>query len=104
MKIVIIGGGAAGTRTAIELRKRDRSSEILIINEKNYREYSPCGMPFVLSGDVKNFEALQTLNEKFYEKMKINLILDKKVIGIDPENKKIIFDDNEMSYDKLILA
>lgn len=104
MKIVIIGGGAAGTRAAIELRKRDRSSEILIINEKNYREYSPCGMPFVLSGDVKNFEALQTLNEKFYEKMKINLILDKKVIGIDPENKKIIFDDNEMSYDKLILA
>ncbi len=104
MKIVIIGGGAAGTRAAIELRKRDRNSEIYIINEKNYREYSPCGMPFVFSGEVKSFEALQTLDKKFYERMKINLILGKKVREIDTENKKIIYDDTEMEYDKLILA
>ena len=104
MKIVIVGGGAAGTRAAIEIRKRDRNSEILIINEKNYREYSPCGMPFVLSGDVKNFEALQTLDKKFYEKMKIGLILGKKVKNIDFQNKKVMYENTEMNYDKLILA
>ncbi|MCK4310595.1 MAG: FAD-dependent oxidoreductase, partial [Methanomicrobia archaeon] len=104
MKIVIVGGGAAGTRAAIEIRKRDRNSEILIINEKNYREYSPCGMPFVLSGDVKNFEALQTLDKKFYEKMKIDLILGKKVKNIDFQNKKVMYENTEMNYDKLILA
>lgn len=104
MKIVIVGGGAAGTRAAIEIRKRDRDAEITIITEQRYREYSPCGMPFVLSGDVKNFDALQTLDEKFYEKMKIDLILGKKVTDIDVAGKTVIAGGEEVAYDSLIMA
>ncbi len=104
MHIVIVGGGAAGTRAAIEIRKRERDAEITIINAQEYKEYSPCGMPFVLAGEVEDFDALQTLDESFYTKMGINLVLGKEVTDIDAKNKKIIYDNEELHYDKLILA
>ena len=34
MKIVIIGGGVAGTQAAISIRKQDKKAEILIIDKQ----------------------------------------------------------------------
>ncbi|MEA1994456.1 MAG: FAD-dependent oxidoreductase [Euryarchaeota archaeon] len=104
MKVVVVGGGAAGTRAAIEIRKKDRNAEITVINEQGYREYSPCGMPFVLSEEVQGFEDLQTLDKKFYEKMKIELILGEKVEKIDSKTKTVFYGNKEMNYDKLVIA
>ena len=40
MKIIIIGGGIAGTTAAEEIRKQDSATQITIIDRENYPCYS----------------------------------------------------------------
>ena len=50
MKVVIVGGGAGGMSTASNIRKLDKDIEITVITRDNKVAYSPCAIPYVLSG------------------------------------------------------
>lgn len=105
MKLVVIGGGASGSQAALEARKFDKNAEITIIEKQNSPQYSLCGLPYAISGDIDNFDKLVIFPKEFYEKQKINLLLNKEIKKIDVPNKKVILEDNsEISYDALILA
>jgi len=110
-KIIVIGGGAAGTSAALEARKTDRTAEITLINRENLPEYSRCGLPYVLSGVIPKLENLIIHQESVLkEMMKINLLLKTEVLDIDLKNKIVKakkLDENkflELSFDSLILA
>jgi len=104
MKVVIIGGGSAGTTCAFELRKLNKDIEITILEKTNNSEYSPCALPYVLSGEIKSFEEIFIFNKNDYETNNINLLLNFEVKEINTKEKKVIFLDKEVSFDKLVLA
>lgn len=104
LKIVIIGGGSAGTTCAYHLRKKNKDVNITIIEQSNNVQYSPCAMPYVLSGEIKDFDNIYLFNKKDYEENNIKLLLNSKVKKIDKKNKKIILNDKTINYDKLIIA
>ncbi|KYC45804.1 MAG: Coenzyme A disulfide reductase [Candidatus Methanofastidiosum methylothiophilum] len=105
MKLVIIGGGASGSEAALEARKFDRNVEITLIEKQKYPQYSLCGLPYALSGDVDNFDNLIIFPKEFYEKQKINLVLDKEIKQIDAQSRKVrLSDGSEIEFDSLILA
>ncbi|NMC60476.1 MAG: FAD-dependent oxidoreductase [Candidatus Methanofastidiosa archaeon] len=105
MKLVIIGGGASGSEAALEARKFDKNAEITIIEKQNFPQYSLCGLPYAVSGDIDNFDKLIIFPKEFYEKQKINLVLQKEIKKINVNDKKVIFEDStEIDYDSLILA
>ena len=56
MKVVIVGGGAGGISTASNLRKLDKEVEIIVLTRDNQVSYSPCAIPYVLSGTIKSFD------------------------------------------------
>ena len=56
MKIVIIGGGAAGSTAAIWARKTDKKADITIVDAEKYGEYSRCGLPYVIKEILKNLK------------------------------------------------
>jgi NADH oxidase (H2O2-forming) len=43
-RIIVVGGGAAGTASALEARRNDRTAEITLINREKLPEYSRCGV------------------------------------------------------------
>lgn len=105
MKLVIIGGGAAGSEAALEARKFDKNAEITIIEKQNFSQYSLCGLPYAISGDIDKFDKLVIFPKEFYDKQKIKLLLQKEIKKINPKDKKVILEDNsEIDYDALILA
>jgi NADH oxidase (H2O2-forming) len=105
MKVVIIGGGSAGTTCAFELRKLDKSIEITLIEKSSNLEYSSCALPYVLSGEIKSFEEIFIFNKKDYEDNCINLSLNSEVEKIDTKEKKVILKDKKgIDYDKLVIA
>ncbi len=105
MKVVIIGGGSAGTTCAFELRKLNKDVEITLIEKSSNLEYSPCALPYVLSGEIKSFDDIFIFSKKDYEENNINLRLNSEAEKIDTKNKKVILNKKEeLGFDKLVIA
>jgi len=108
-KIVIIGAHAAGVDAASACRKKDRTSEIILITKEKYAGYSRCGLPFVIGGQIPNFEDLIVFSNAYYKMLKLNLKTETTVIKIDNHNKKVSTVNKNgtlesLEYDKLIIS
>ena len=55
-KVLIIGGVAAGMKTASRLRRRDKDAQITVIERGELVSYGACGFPYYISDEVKNFD------------------------------------------------
>jgi CoA-dependent NAD(P)H sulfur oxidoreductase len=110
MRLVIVGGVAAGTKAASRARRVDPEAEITIYQEEPEPSISECGLPYLLSGVVEEREDLVArTTEKFAEKG-IEVLVRHRVEKMDSENKRLsvrklesgeAFED---SYDRLIIA
>lgn len=111
MRILIIGAVAAGTSAAAKARRNDESAEITVYEEDSYISYSGCGMPYYLSGELKDFSQLVPRDAAFFKKKyNIDILTGHKVLRIDPAAKTLqvlrladssIFEDH---YDILVLS
>lgn len=110
MKIIIIGGVAAGMSAAAKASRIDKNAEIVIYEKTEIVSWGACGLPYYVGNfyeDPNNMIARPV--EKFIE-AGMNIKIKHEVIGIDIEKKEItiknlvtreIFKDN---YDKLMVA
>jgi NADPH-dependent 2,4-dienoyl-CoA reductase/sulfur reductase-like enzyme len=108
MKIVILGGGAAGATAAQFARKQSRDAEIIVFEKGPYPEYSRCGMPSVLSRQIPSFESLVEFSADWFERNRIDLRLSTEVRSIDVQKRIIEVEGSGgrrfESYDALIFA
>lgn len=88
--IVIIGCGAGGGTAAQFARKTDRKTSITIFEKEKYGQYSKCGLPYTISGDIPEIKKLIEYDEEWFKKAKVDLFLDTKVEKIDTKNN-IVF-------------
>ena len=54
MKIVVIGGVAAGTKTAAKLMRQDRSQEVVVYTKGKDISYAGCGLPYYVGGMIES--------------------------------------------------
>ncbi|ASI98863.1 NAD(P)/FAD-dependent oxidoreductase [Thermococcus celer] len=104
MKVVVIGSGTAGSNFALFMRKLDRRAEITVIGKEPTMQYSPCALPHVVSGTIEKPEDVIVFPNEFYERQKINLMLNTEAKEIDRERKVVVTDRGEVPYDRLVLA
>jgi NADPH-dependent 2,4-dienoyl-CoA reductase/sulfur reductase-like enzyme len=110
MRLVILGGVAAGTKAASRARRLDPELEITVYQEEPEPSISECGLPYLLSGMVEERDDLVARTpEKFAEKG-VEVLVRHKVQRIDATGKKLSvldlktgepFDD---TYDRLVIA
>ena len=107
-KIVIIGCGASGGTAAQFARKTNRKASITIFEKGNYSQYSKCGLPYVVSGDISTFDELIEFSEEWFTKNNIDLFLGATVEAIDSQKRMIIArigtKQIKKEYDSLIIA
>ena len=58
MKVLIIGGVAAGTKTAAKLKREDWNCDVTIISKDQDISYAGCGLPYYVGGMIENREDL----------------------------------------------
>ena len=103
--VLIIGGGQAGSMTAINLRKQKFEGSIAIITEEAHHPYQrpPLSKGF-LTGDFKQ-ENLFFKSESYYEKNKIKVFLKSHAVSIETKKQKVILGSGEeIKYKKLVIA
>ena len=106
MRVIIVGGGAAGASCAARLRRLNEDAEIIIIEKTNEVSIANCGLPYYVSGVINEREKiLVSTPEKFKSWFNIDVLLNTEVINIMPDEKKVFLSNGEeMNYDKLVLA
>ncbi|KKU09016.1 MAG: FAD-dependent pyridine nucleotide-disulfide oxidoreductase [Candidatus Uhrbacteria bacterium GW2011_GWE2_45_35] len=104
MKIIIIGGGIAGTACAEELRKLSSEVEIAIVSEEHTPLYSRILLPFYLKGKVER-ERVFLKDENWYAENNIEWLPGLRVEKIDHKNSFVeLTDGRELPFDKLVIA
>lgn len=110
MKVIIIGGVAAGAKTAAKTKRTLPDSEVHIYTKDNFVSYSACGMPYYIGGDFKNWEQLVIRSAEEFEKSGVHIHIKQLVTKILPKDKKIFIKNLEteetysVEYDKLVIA
>ena len=108
MKVVIVGGGAGGISTASNIRKIDKDCEIVVLTRDDKVAYSPCAIPYVLSGTIKSFDDIIMRTPKDYKAKNIDVITEVEVTAVDSDEKTVTYEGKSESktinYDKLVLA
>ena len=101
MKVVIVGAGFGGLRLARKLNNKP-GFEVVLIDRFNYHQFQPLFYQVATAGlDASNISfPLRKVFQKS-KNVRIRLAELKQVI---PEESKIITDQEEISYDALVLA
>ena len=103
MVCVVVGVSAAGINAAKTLREIDKNIEIILVSKDEY-VYSRCILHHFLDGR-RDMKSLDFTPENFFKTYKIKWVKGVEVIGIDTNEKKLKLSNNEeLSYDKVILA
>jgi NADPH-dependent 2,4-dienoyl-CoA reductase/sulfur reductase-like enzyme/rhodanese-related sulfurtransferase len=117
LKVVIVGGVAAGPKTGATLARRLPDAEIILFQKEKNISYGTCGLPYYASGDINSFDELTFTaygtprNIDFFAKSKgFRVITEVEVTEIDRDKKQIkarnlnTGDTITQEYDKLVLT
>ncbi len=107
--ILIIGGSDAGISAALRARELDPASEVTIVIADRYPNFSICGLPFYLSGEVGDWHTLAHRTVSDIENAGVHLLLEHSVSSIDPIAKVVSLSSRQgttrnLGYDRLIIA
>jgi NADPH-dependent 2,4-dienoyl-CoA reductase/sulfur reductase-like enzyme/rhodanese-related sulfurtransferase len=111
MKVVIIGGVAAGMSAATRLRRLVENAEITVYEMAEHVSYANCGLPYFVSDVISKRESLLLQTpESLWARFRIRVKVQSKVMKINRANKTVVVQDLatgqtfEDSYDKLIIS
>ncbi len=109
MRILVVGGVAAGASAATKARRTNEDAEIVLFERGNYVSFANCGLPYYIGGVIEDRDELLLVTpEMFKERFNIDVRINHEVTGVDAKKKTITVRTAEgvvtESYDKLILA
>ena len=111
MKVIVVGGVAAGTKAAAKLKREDRNADIRILTKGKDISYAGCGLPYYVSGVIREKKDLLVHTPESYEKVTgVPVKIRTEVTKVDREGKTVEavnLDTGAVetyAYDKLVIA
>jgi len=104
MKIVILGGCAAGPKAAAKIKRMLPEAQVQMFTRENIISYSACGLPYYIAGYFDEIERLIIRTPEDFEKNGIAVCLNSPAEAIMPEQKMVLINGETVCYDKLIIA
>lgn len=111
MKVLVLGGVAAGTKIAAKLMREDRSNEVLVLNKGKNISYAGCGLPYYVGHVIEDKEQLIVNTPDKYEKLTgVKVLTETEAVKVNPSSKEVTArnlqtgEENVYSYDKLVIS
>lgn len=108
MKILIIGGVAAGMSAASKLKRLNPQAHITVFEKGSDVSYGACGMPYHLSGIIEKEHSLIARTAQAFNDQGIEVKLEHTVTLVEPAKKQIRTEhqgiEQTHTYDQLIVA
>ncbi|TGY97688.1 pyridine nucleotide-disulfide oxidoreductase [Petralouisia muris] len=111
MKVVVLGGVAAGTKIAAKLMRENRGNEVLVLNKGKNISYAGCGLPYYVGHVIEDREQLIVNTPEKYAKLTgVTVMTETEATKVDPEAKKVTAvnlatgQEQTYDYDKLVIS
>ncbi|MDN5972576.1 MULTISPECIES: FAD-dependent oxidoreductase [Actinomycetes] len=109
MRLLIIGGSDAGIMAGLRARQLEPQTDVTLVVADQYPNYSICGIPYHLSGDVPDWHDLAHRTQTDLEAAGLSLRLGTLATSINADAHTVTVtkpDGNQetISYDRLVVA
>src|SRR5258708_11998478 len=109
MQVGMVGGSEGGIRAAGGARELDPSADVTVVLADAYPNFSICGIPYYLSGEVTRWRNLAHRSIAGLEAAGMGLRLDTTARRIDVAARKLLGTsadgaEETLAYDKLIIG
>lgn len=111
MRIVIVGGVAAGMSTAARARRLDESAEIIVLERDAFVSFANCGLPYHIGEVIEDRDRLLLQTpESLRASLNLDVRTGTEVVAIDAQARRVTArvqatgEEQELSYDRLVLC
>jgi NADPH-dependent 2,4-dienoyl-CoA reductase/sulfur reductase-like enzyme len=109
MHVVAIGGSDAGISAALRARELDPSTDVTVVVADAYPNFSICGIPYYISGEVARWQNLAHRSYADLEAAGMQLRLDTVAMGIDVDGHQVWLRNPDgsqepLTYDRLVVG
>ena len=108
MHVAIVGGSDAGIEAARRCREVDPAVQVSLLVADAYPNFSICGIPYHVSGDVPDWRSLAHRGTHELENLGIRLLLDHQVTALDAQRRILTYEtggqEGSLSFDSVVLA
>ena len=110
-KVLILGGVAAGTKTAAKLKRLRRNEyDVTILTKDKDISYAGCGLPYYVGGAIEELDSLiVNTPEKYTRLTGAQVLTGWEAIAVDPAAKKVRArtengEEQDFPYDELVIT
>lgn len=111
LKILIVGGNAAGPAAAAKAKRVSPDSEIILFEQSDFISTGTCELPYVISGEIEDYKKIVFFDaESFKDKKGVQVYAKHRVEDINRREKYIVVQNlidsktYKFDYDKLIIC
>lgn len=110
MKVIVIGGVAAGMSAASKIKRSVYDSKVVVYERGEDLSYGACGLPYYVGDEIKDINKMVIRTKVQFESAGIDVFTHHEVIRVEPDKKMVVVKDLsngrifEDTYDKLLVA
>jgi NADPH-dependent 2,4-dienoyl-CoA reductase/sulfur reductase-like enzyme len=109
MHLVVVGGSDAGISAALRARELDPNTDVTVVVADAYPNFSICGIPYYISGEVTHWTNLAHRTHADLEATGMRLRLDTLATAIDVDGRRLAVRDRDgaeewIDYNELVLG
>ena len=110
MKVIIIGGIAAGMSAAAKFKRLSPNDDVVVYEKGDIVSFGACGLPYYVGGFFDDSNEMIARTPEAFREVGVEIHTKHEVTNVDFSNKKVTvknLNTNEVleeSYDKLMIA
>ena len=89
MKLVAIGGNAAGMSAASRVKRKDPSWDVVVLEQTHEVSYGACGLPYYIAGLNNDIDLIRIRKAETFRESGIDLRLGCDVTAVDYDAKVV---------------
>ena len=108
MKVVVIGGSAAGMSFAAKYKRNQPSDEVIVLDKRSYISFGACGLPYFAGGMFDDTERMISRTPDQAMKSGLDVRVETEMVSFDRTEKHITVrhqnEESVIGYDMLVIA
>ena len=90
MRLLVIGGVAAGTKAAAKFKRENREAQVTLLSKSADISYAGCGLPYYVGGAIEDrAELIVNTPQKFQGLTGVEVLTGREAVRVDTAGKRV---------------